>query len=111
MIADDLKEALSSNAKASFVYLSCCYGARVAGEEKLGMTDVLGLSDAIVQAGVPSVLAFSIPPLDSTASDLAASFYKNWALHGDLEIALFQTRHSVTKTVPNALSPVLILQR
>jgi len=61
------------------IYLSCCLGAKTADSLKLLEDDFLGLAEGLIQAGVPSVLAFRWPVSDAGAKTLALRFYESLA--------------------------------
>jgi hypothetical protein len=44
--------------------LSCCVGASQSGLEKLQDYDFLGITDGLLQAGVPSILGYRWPIVD-----------------------------------------------
>jgi CHAT domain-containing protein len=94
-------------------YLSCCWGAQSGGEEALVSDDFFGLADAIIQAGVPSVLGFRVPVRDRAARDFAAAFYAALAAEGEIGTAVLRARNAVYRCdadAPTWLSPVLIDQ-
>jgi GAF domain-containing protein len=94
-------------------YLSCCWGAQAGGEEALVSDDFFGLADAIIQAGVPSVLGFRVPVRDRAAKDFAAAFYAALAAEREIDTAVLRARNAVYNgdaDDPTWLSPVLIEQ-
>ncbi|MEH1799006.1 MAG: CHAT domain-containing protein [Nostoc sp.] len=58
-------------------YLSSCVGAAVGGEDLLRGNDYLGVMDAIVQAGIPTVLGYRWYVTDSGARQFATKFYES----------------------------------
>ena len=111
MKATELKLLLDQS-EARLVYLSCCYGAAAAGNTALLDDDFLGLTDAVVQAGVPSVLGFRWPVSDAGAHKLALSFYRSLLEQGRPDVALWHARRelAVDRNEPTWLSPILIHQ-
>jgi CheY-like chemotaxis protein len=100
------------NSETRLLYLSCCFGA-VSGHGYNPNDDFLGLADAAIQAGIPSVLGFRAPVLDSSAIDLAKQFYANLFERGRLDIALWEARRYLARSNrndPTWLSPILISQ-
>ena len=93
MKATELKLLLDQS-EARLVYLSCCYGTAAADNAALLDDDFLGLTDAVVLAGVPSVLGYRWPVSDAGAPKLALSFYKSLLKQGRPDVALVarQTR-------------------
>jgi hypothetical protein len=98
--------------KVSFVYLSCCVGATQADPTKLQDDDFLGITDGLLQAGIPSILAYRWPVVDSGGEKLAIAFYKYLSQEGDLDTALLLARRDVSDDRDDRswLSPMLILQ-
>ncbi|MFH1636456.1 MAG: CHAT domain-containing protein [Chloroflexota bacterium] len=103
---------LLRESKVRFVYLSSCYGATTGIDVERLDDDFLGLADAIVQSGVPSVLGYRWPASDTGAKKLACAFYGSLLKQGSLEIALWQARCelAVNRNDPTWLSPILIHQ-
>ncbi|MFN6478262.1 CHAT domain-containing protein [Nostoc sp. DedQUE07] len=58
-------------------YLSSCVGAAVGGEHLLRGNDYLGIMDAIIQAGIPTVLGYRWYVTDSGARQFATKFYES----------------------------------
>ncbi len=95
------------------VYLSCCCGMQTAGATALLDDDFLGLADAVVHAGVPTVVGFRWPVSDEGASRLAKSFYRSLFKQGNPAIALWRARCDLARwrmNDPTWLSPILIHQ-
>ena len=111
MKATELKLLLEQSG-ARLVYLSCCYSTTAAGEVALLDDDFLGLADAAVQAGVPSVLGFRWPVADDGARRLALTFYQSLLDQGRPDVALFKARRelAIDRNEPTWLSPILIHQ-
>ena len=104
---------LLRNSNLRFVYLSSCLGAETAGSAQMLDNDFPGLVYGIAQAGIPSVLGFRWEISDKGAKELALSFYKYLFAHGDLALALYETRRDIVmdnKKDPTWMSPVLIVQ-
>ena len=104
---------LLENSEASLVYLSCCQGTSTGSQVALLNDDFLGLADAIVQAGVPSVLGVRWPVSDCGARRFARAFYESLLRQGSPEIAVWQARRELAqnRNDPTWLSPILIHQQ
>lgn len=112
MNATDLTLSLKQS-KERMVYLSCCFGTTTGNKTALLRDDFLGLADAVVQAGIPSVLGYRWPVADQRAQHMALSFYESLLEQGSPEIALWRARcdlASANKDEPTWLSPILICQ-
>lgn len=111
MKATELKMLLERSG-ARLVYLSSCYGAATGNQSVLLDNDFLGLADAIVQAGVPSVLGFRWPASDTGARRLAMAFYRSLLEQGRPEIALWNARCelAIDRNDTTWLSPILVHQ-
>jgi len=111
MTAAELKLLLDQSS-VRFVYLSCCYGTTAGDSGSLVNDDFVGLADAVVQAGVPSVLGYRWRVSDLGARQLAVAFYHSLLEQGSIEIALWQARCelAVDRNNPTWLSPILIHQ-
>jgi CHAT domain-containing protein len=104
---------LVERTRLKFFYLSCCQGAMVGTPEHLLNNDFLGITHALLVAGVPSVLAMRWPLTDEMAVLLAASFYRELFKGVGLELALLRARRQLQSSRPNDhswLSPVLVVQ-
>jgi CheY-like chemotaxis protein len=73
MTADALNQ-LTGDSDLHLVYLSCCLGARTAGQQ--GRGDFYGVLDALARADVPLVLGYRWTVADSPAMLLALVFYQ-----------------------------------
>jgi CHAT domain-containing protein len=111
MRATELRMLLEHSG-ARLVYLSCCYGTASSGKVTLLDDDFLGLADAAVQAGVPSVLGFRWPVSDNGARQLALAFYKSLLAQGSPEFALWNARCelAIDRDDTTWLSPILVHQ-
>jgi CHAT domain-containing protein len=112
MTAVELKLLLDQS-QARLVYLSSCYGTAAGGKSALLDDDFLGLADAVVQAGIPSVVSFRWPVSDSRACELALAFYRSLLEQGSPEVALWHARRELAaldRNDPTWLSPILIHQ-
>ena len=112
MRAAELK-ILLERSEARLVYMSSCYGTATGGKSALLDDDFLGLADAVVQAGVPSVLGFRWPVSDDRAHTLALAFYQSLLEQGSPEVALWSARcelAALNRNDPTWLSPILIHQ-
>jgi CHAT domain-containing protein len=94
-----------------FFYLSCCQGTATAAQNQLLDDDFLGITDALIQAGVPSALGFRWPVSDQGAVELAVGFYDTLARDGRLDVALLEARKKIDRDDLTWLSPVLIAQK
>lgn len=112
MAVSELKILLKGSS-VRFIYLSCCLGAKTADSLKLLDDDFLGLAEGLIQAGVPSVLAFRWPVSDIGAKTLAIRFYESLASQGRIDTALLHARQEVVahdRDDITWLSPILIMQ-
>ena len=111
MRATELK-ILLERSEVRLVYLSSCYGTATGGKAALLDDDFLGLADAVVQAGVPSVLGFRWPVSDEGAPKLALAFYRSLLEQGSPEVALWSARCelAIDRNDTTWLSPILIHQ-
>lgn len=108
MTASQLSNILTSS-NAKFVYLSCCFGSTTNNNSD----DFLGVADAVIQAGIPSVLGFRSPVSDVRAIKMATVFYKSFLERGGLDIALWEARKTLAgDNIDDStwLSPILICQ-
>ena len=112
MTASTLQWVLETRKTLSFVYLSCCVGSAQGESSQLEGNDFLGITDALVQAHVPSVLGFRWPVVDKGAQNLALAFYRYLAQEGQVDTALLLARKELAQERENYtwLSPILILQ-
>jgi CheY-like chemotaxis protein len=113
MKATELKMLLARSA-VRLVYLSSCYGTATGGKATLLDDDFLGLADAVVQAGVPSVLGFRWPVSDEGACEMALAFYRSLLDQGKPEIALWSARCELAapdRDDTTWMSPILIHQQ
>jgi CHAT domain-containing protein len=104
---------LLRRSSARLVYLSCCYGTASGKQADLLDDDFLGLADAVVQAGIPTVLGYRWPVSDCGAQKMAQVFYKSLLEQGSPEIALWNARcemAALDRNDPTWLSPILIHQ-
>ncbi len=111
MAATELTELLR-NSEARFVYLSCCHGTETSPDPAI-TDDFLGLADAAIQSGVPSVLGFRAPVSDESSINLCLGFYKSLLRRGQLDSALWDARRELAsrnRNDPTWLSPILISQ-
>lgn len=107
-------EAWLRDSRVNFFYLSSCSSAQtVVSGLRIQQDSLLGVAEAIIQAGVPSVLGFRWPVSDRGALLLAQTFYDSLAKWGQLDRALLEARQEVyvKLTAENTwLSPILIAQ-
>ncbi len=112
MSAADLKRLLHDS-EVRFAYFSSCYGSTTGPQSGLLDDDFLGITDAVVQSGVPSTLGFRWPVSDVGAPKLAEAFYRSLLRQGSPEIALWEARRELAglnRDDPIWLSPILIHQ-
>ncbi|HET60057.1 MAG TPA: CHAT domain-containing protein [Chloroflexi bacterium] len=111
MTASELQSLLEQS-ETRLLYLSSCYGTTTGKQDALLDDDFLGLSDAAIQSGVPSVIGFRWPVSDWGAPKLALAFYKSLLQQGSPEVALWRARCELAsnRDDPTWLSPILIQQ-
>jgi hypothetical protein len=105
--------ALLQRSKVRFFYLSCCEGAATGMPDQLLSSDFLGITDALIIAGVPSVIAMRWPVNDRAATRLAVSLYRELMSGNGLELSLLRARREVQNQDPGDytwLSPILVIQ-
>ena len=104
---------LLRESEARFVYLSCCLGSTSGGVDDLVNNDFLGIADAVIQAGIPSVLGYRSPVSDRSAIALAKAFYESLLSRGRLDVALWEARSKLSDNRDDStwLSPILISQQ
>jgi CheY-like chemotaxis protein len=95
------------------VVLSCCLGARTAGQA--GRGDFQGILEAVARAGVPYVLGYRWTVDDTAALELARAFYSALWQHLAPGPALLEARKSVSmgplgRDGETWASPVLLSQ-
>ena len=108
--AAELK-SLVGGSDIRFIYLSCCLGTATGAQKQLLDGDFLGIADALIQAGIPSVLGFRWPVADDGAVQLAVTFYDTLARDGRLDFSLLEARKLIKRDDLTWLSPVLIAQK
>jgi ActR/RegA family two-component response regulator len=98
---------------ARLVYLSCCLGTTSGDDDDLPNNDFLGIADAVIQAGIPSVLGYRSPVSDMSAIKLAKAFYESLVSRGRLDVALWEARCKLADNRDDStwLSPILISQQ
>ena len=95
------------------MYLSCCQGATSDAGAALVEDDFLGLADAIIHAGVPSVLGYRWPLSDVSAPKFTTAFYTALAEREELDTAVLEARKAAataSRDDPTWYSPILIMQ-
>ena len=93
-------------------YLSSCVGATVAGQKVLGK-DCLGIMDAIVQAGIPTVFGYRWYVTDSGAQRFASQFYESLLATRSPNRAVLKARQVIYNQAGDDetwLSPILVVQ-
>ena len=105
-------KTLLDRTNVHFVYLSNCYGAASGDRDNLYTNDFLGIADAVIQAGIPSVLGYRWPVSDTGAIKLAREFYHFLFEYGSPDIALWLARRELAGNRDDTtwLSPILIHQ-
>ncbi len=104
---------LLRDSETRLIYLSCCFGTTSGRASDLLSHDFLGIADAVIRAGVPTVLGFRQPVSDHGAVLFAQKFYSELALSQDPEIATLHARSEAYAQIaddPVWLSPILIQQ-
>jgi hypothetical protein len=100
--------------RTRFIFLSCCEAAASANQSQDLDSDYLGVMDAVVAAGVPSVLGYRWPVSSSGALILAQTFYDKLHQHESLETALLIARQEVRTQLGDDdqtwISPILVVQ-
>lgn len=112
LTATQLSVLWSKNPPSLF-YMSACWGAATGPTSALLNNDLLGLIDAAISAGVPSVIGFRWPVSDQGAFALSKVFYQELMASGRPDHALRTARvHVYSSPQPDAawLSPVLVMQ-
>jgi DNA-binding NarL/FixJ family response regulator len=97
----------------SLFYMSCCRGSATGSRRDLFNNDLLGLTDAAISAGVPSVIGFRWPVSDTGAQHLSTAFYEALLQTGRPDHALCTARSVVYRNHrddPAWLSAVLVMQ-
>jgi hypothetical protein len=67
---------LTHRSPVRFFYLSCCEGAVAATPEEALSSDFLGITDALLTSGLPTIIAMRWPIDDRSAKTLAGAFYR-----------------------------------
>lgn len=104
---------LLRDSETRLIYLSCCFGTTSGRASNLLSHDFLGIADAVVRAGVPTVLGFRQPVSDRGAVLFAQRFYSELALSQDAEMATLHARSEAYAQISDDsawLSPILIQQ-
>ncbi|PKN94322.1 MAG: hypothetical protein CVU44_04330 [Chloroflexi bacterium HGW-Chloroflexi-6] len=94
-------------------YLSSCHGAATADGTDIAINgDFLGMAEAILQAGVPSVVGFRDSVRDQSAVQIAKYFYESLLMRGRLDVALWDARckMAANRDDPTWLLPILFNQ-
>ena len=91
------EEIFDMKLQASLVVLSACN----TGEGKITGDGVIGLSRALISAGVPSVIVSLWAVPDAPTSELMKAFYQNLQNNPDKAQALRQAMLTTMKTHPN----------
>jgi DNA-binding response OmpR family regulator len=105
--------SLLSRSSICFAFLSACECGTAEDGSALLNGEAVGIADAMVHAGVSSVLGYRWPLPDDLAAEAATTFYKSLAEVGEIDVALLKTRntlHDTNSDQPVWLSPVLVMQ-
>jgi DNA-binding response OmpR family regulator len=105
--------SLLSRSSIRFAYLSACECGTAEDGSALLNGDAVGIADAMVHAGVSSVLGYRWRLPDGLAVEAAKIFYESLAEVGEIDVALLKTRnrlHDNNSNQPLWLSPVLVMQ-
>ncbi len=110
--ASELKLLLQAS-EVGLLHLTCCEGTREGEAAHLLDDDFLGITDAAIQAGVPSVLGFRWPVSVDGARKLSIEFYRSLLKQGSPELALLESRRelAVDRDDLTWASPILVVQR
>jgi hypothetical protein len=99
-----------------FVYLSNCVGADATGlgfnlTTRFRLRPIRGMAHAVVEAGVPEVVAFHWSIVDDQSRQMAAIFYGHFLNGFDAATALYEARkHQANKGAQIWAAPMLIRQ-
>jgi len=95
----------------SLVFLNACRTARLA--ESKGLDPYAGMPAALLQVGIPSVVAMQLPISDQAALVFSEAFYRSLA-HGEgIDRAVFEGRLAIHITDPSSyewVTPALFLR-
>ncbi|MBN1922055.1 MAG: CHAT domain-containing protein [Anaerolineae bacterium] len=112
MTANQLRFLLQDSDVRLF-HLTCCEGAQTGDAASQLDDDSLGIADAIIQAGVPSVLGYRWPVPAARARDFSLAFYRSFIQHGSPPLAVLEARKKLAMDDKDELtwvSPILISQ-
>jgi CHAT domain-containing protein len=104
LLADHLRDCPS----LLLVFLNACQTARLAAPNPFA-----GLATALLQAGVPAVIAMQFPIRDDAAVTFSAEVYRQLAQGEPIESAVAEGRLAIRRLLPAALewgTPVLFLR-
>jgi CheY-like chemotaxis protein len=110
LMGNELRTLLQDS-DVRLVHLTACEGIKIGQLGDLIKNDYLGISDAIVQAGVPSVLGYRLPVSVDKAQIMTCAFYESFLRHGSPELALLDARQELAGKDKGDLtwaSPILI---
>jgi CBASS immunity sensor of nucleotide second messenger signals/CHAT domain-containing protein len=91
-----LGEHLKSFPNLRLVFLNACDTARIPRRE--GQDAYRSTAAALIQAGVPAVIAMQTPIFDRPAIELSATFYQRLAAHDAVDAALVEGRLAILRT-------------
>jgi len=95
------------------VYLSCGGLPDLESATRPQEQSVLGIADAVLRAGVPTVIAHRFPVPDNEVSDMTLIFFESLLKNGYPDVALWRARREMAAKDRNSivwLSPFLIHQ-
>ena len=90
-----LAQIMGIHSYPQFVYLSACEGAK--GNTENAFSSV---ANALVQQGIPSVLAMRQPVTDTSANALAEEFYTKWIEGKQIDEAITHARRRLIANKP-----------
>lgn len=91
--ATELYHVLQESSLPSLVFLNACETARLA--DSSGLDPFVAIPAALLQAGIPAVVAMQLPVSDRAAITFSGAFYKSLA-HGEgIDRAMYQGRLAV----------------
>ncbi len=111
----DRLSSLIEHKEVRFFYLSACKGICAGSDYLILKYDFLGLADALVGSGIPSVLGFRNEVDDNSAKIIAKQFYRELFKMPQFSLprALFSARKEMQAKAPDDpsyLAPILIMQ-
>ena len=103
---DDSGEEMSTDDKLRLIFLASCQTASRSPADAFR-----GLAPALVQVGVPAVLAMQDLVPIKTAQEFSQTFYRQLLTHGQVDLASNEARSALlTANLPGAATPVLFMR-